>query len=1027
MSFIADLHIHSHFSLATSKELTPEHLHLWAMRKGVDVIGTGDCIHPGWLSELQEKLEPTQTGLYRLKTTYHLAEENIPEAQEPLFILSTEISNIYKKKGRVRKVHNILIIPDFRTASLIQQKLKLLGFNITSDGRPILGMDSYDLLRLVLDINPRCVLVPAHIWTPWFSVLGASSGFDSIEECFEDLTPYIHTLETGLSSDVPMNRVIGKLDRFHLISNSDAHSPDRLGRNANIFFCDKSLDAISEAMARHQSETIDLFPQEGKYHFAGHRKCKVSLPPDEAAYHQGICPVCHKKLTSGVLDRVFQLASKTLPDEESISPRFHYIIPLPEIIAEIINTKSSSKKVMEKYFQTLKILGPELKILLQIPCSRIAEHAGGELAEAIERLRQRRVMITPGYDGEYGVIKVFRPGEAQNYAQKSSLFHDESPLTRPTTYPLLSFNIHQVLEQKVLYSAIPDSSTEQKAAYPITDELQKAAIAHDQGPAVVIAGPGSGKTYVLTERIARLISQNIAPSEKILAITFTTRAAQEMRQRLMSHPSLHQQASSIPISTIHALGLQILREIPPYSSFRLISEAEKIKIIQSFPQAQNQSSAKIANYISLLKNHALNFRFNEVFQEIANEYEFYLHNNQLMDYEDLILLPLNLMRENDQIYSQIQNRYRFILVDEFQDVNPAQYDFLKIITHPQDNNLFVIGDPLQSIYGFRGAYPSIFETFLQDFPQSTTYRLGKSYRCGDKILKAAYELIGSGNGLEGVPEKGKVNIVQHATDRSEAEFIARSIDATTGGTRFFAYDSGVAQAQSETPLSEFAILCRTTRQFPAIITALNNHGLPYQTAQAGNLIDSELLAEIILYLRKILETNKENNGPVENLLKNYFVQNLPEKNVAKDDQKIFMEIARDFGNDVKGFIDFIDLNAPIGLYANKENAVQLLTLHAAKGLEFEHVFISGCEEGIIPYSLFENQEADTEEEKRLLFVGMTRAKKTLSLNYADSRKIFHQNMNLPPSHFLSAISPTNAIRTKSNLPEKREGQQLSFF
>jgi DNA helicase-2/ATP-dependent DNA helicase PcrA len=235
-----------------------------------------------------------------------------------------------------------------------------------------------------------------------------------------------------------------------------------------------------------------------------------------------------------------------------------------------------------------------------------------------------------------------------------------------------------VLEQKVLYSAIPDSSTEQKAAYPITDELQKAAIAHDQGPAVVIAGPGSGKTYVLTERIARLISQNIAPSEKILAITFTTRAAQEMRQRLMSHPYLHQQASSIPISTIHALGLQILREIPPYSSFRLISEAEKVKIIQSFPQAQNQSSAKIANYISLLKNHALNFRFNEVFQEIANQYEFSLHNNQLMDYEDLILLPLNLLKENDQICSQIQNRYRFILVDEFRML-PAQYDFLKII------------------------------------------------------------------------------------------------------------------------------------------------------------------------------------------------------------------------------------------------------------------------------------------------------------------------------------------------------------
>ena len=956
-----------------------------------------------------------------------MAEENIPESQEPLFLLTTEISNIYKKGGKVRKVHNVLMIPDFRTASLIQQKLKLLSFNITSDGRPILGMDSYELFRLVLDINPQCVLVPAHIWTPWFSVLGASSGFDSIEECFEDLTPHIHTLETGLSSDVPMNRVVGKLDRFHLISNSDAHSPDRLGRNANIFFCDKSFDAIIEAMASHRSETIDLFPQEGKYHFAGHRKCNVSLPPDEAAYHQGICPVCYKKLTSGVLDRVFQLASKTLPDEESISPRFHYIIPLPEIIAEIIHTKSASKKVMEKYFQILKILGPELKVLLEIPCSQIAEHAGGELAEAIERLRQRRVMITPGYDGEYGTIKVFRPGEAQSYAQKSSLFHDENPLNRPTAYPLLSFNIHHVLEQKIRYSAIPDSSSEQDTVYPTTDDLQKAAIAHDEGPAIAIAGPGSGKTYVLTERIARLISQNIAPSEKILAITFTTRAAQEMRQRLMSHPSLHQQASSLSISTIHALGLQILREIPSYSSFKLISETEKIKIIQSLLQVQNYSPVKIVNYISLLKNHALNFRFDVTFQKIANQYQFYLLNNQLMDYEDLILLPLNFLQEDAEFRSQIQNRNGFILIDEFQDVNPAQYEFLKIISHPQENNVFAIGDPFQSIYGFRGAYSGIFETFLQDFPQATTYHMGKSYRCGDKILKAAYEVIGSENPLEGLPEKGKVNIVQHATDKSEAEFIARSIDAMTGGTRFFAYDSGVAQAQTEIPLSEFTILCRTTRQFPAIIAALNNHGLPYQTAQAGNLLDSELLSEIILYLRKILENPEENKCTVENLLKAYFEQNLSEKNDTIDNRNIFMEIAKDFGNDLKSFIDFIDLNAPTGLYEAKENAVQLMTLHAAKGLEFEHVFISGCEEGLIPYSLFENQETDPEEEKRLLFVGMTRAKKTLTLNYADSRKIFHRNMKLPPSHFLAAISPANAIRTKSNLPEKHEGQQLSFF
>lgn len=264
MSFYADLHIHSHYSLATSKDLTPSFLYLWGMRKGIKVIGTGDCLHPGWMTELRESLEEAGEGVFRLKDiALPYSRVGIPGAEEPLFLLTTEISNIYKKGGRVRKVHNVLLFPDFESAERLQQKLRLLGFNLTSDGRPILGLDSRNLLELALEINPQITLIPAHIWTPWFSVLGASSGFDSVEECFEDLVNHIHTLETGLSSDIPMNRLVGRLDSFHFVSNSDAHSPDRLGRNANLFDCPPNYFDMMEALRKKETETVDLFPQEG--------------------------------------------------------------------------------------------------------------------------------------------------------------------------------------------------------------------------------------------------------------------------------------------------------------------------------------------------------------------------------------------------------------------------------------------------------------------------------------------------------------------------------------------------------------------------------------------------------------------------------------------------------------------------------------------------------------------------------------------------------------------------------------------
>lgn len=334
--FIADLHIHSRFSRATSKNLDPEHLAIWAQKKGIKVVGTGDFTHPGWISELQEKLIEAEQGLFRLKPD--LAESIKPEIpvscqDSPRFMLTSEISCIYKKNHKTRKVHHLILMPDFDSVLKLNRKLEQIG-NIRSDGRPILGLDSRNLLEIVLETSDQAFFIPAHVWTPWFSLFGSKSGFDDIEECFEDLTPHIHALETGLSSDPPMNRLLSQLDRYVLVSNSDAHSPAKLGRESNLFETPLDYDAMVRAMTHGQgfSGTIEFFPEEGKYHLDGHRKCQVRLHPEETRSHNGICPVCGKPVTVGVFHRVDDLADR---DHPKISKDFFSLIPLTEILSEI--------------------------------------------------------------------------------------------------------------------------------------------------------------------------------------------------------------------------------------------------------------------------------------------------------------------------------------------------------------------------------------------------------------------------------------------------------------------------------------------------------------------------------------------------------------------------------------------------------------------------------------------------------------------------------------------------------------------
>ena len=408
MKMIADLHIHSRFSMATSKEGTPENLDFWARKKGISLIGTGDFTHPVWREELKERLVSEGNGLYRLRDEYVKEESRKFPGEGTRFVVSGEISSIYKKNGKTRKIHNVILLPSLEAADAMAQRLEKIG-NIHSDGRPILGLDSHDLLEMMLDVCPEGILIPAHIWTPHFSVLGAKSGFDSVEECFEELAPYIHALETGLSSDPAMNWRISKLDRYQLVSNSDAHSPSKLGREANLLDIDCSYEGLYRAIQTGEGleGTVEFFPEEGKYHFDGHRKCGVSLSPVEAERLGGICPVCGKKLTMGVDHRVEQLADREEGFVKEDGKKYESLVPLPEVISACMGYSTASKKVQGCFEQMIQTLGTEFDILRNVPSEDIKSCAGERIAEGIENVRTGKVKRIPGYDGEYGKIQLF--------------------------------------------------------------------------------------------------------------------------------------------------------------------------------------------------------------------------------------------------------------------------------------------------------------------------------------------------------------------------------------------------------------------------------------------------------------------------------------------------------------------------------------------------------------------------------------------------------------------------------------------
>ncbi len=413
MKFAADFHIHSKYSRATSPSMDLESLDKWAKIKGVKVLGTGDFTHPEWLKNLKEKLEPAEPGLLKL--------QNFDSSTR--FILTAEISCIYSKGGKIRKIHIIVFAPSFEVVDKINFELNKIG-NLKSDGRPILGLDVKELAKIVLDADKNCLVVPAHAWTPWFAIFGSKSGFDSIEECFDDYSKYICAVETGLSADPKMFWRISKLDRITLISNSDAHSPQKIGREANVFDTELSYQGIMDAIKIKDKNkflyTIEFFPEEGKYHYDGHKDCDLRLSPKESKKYNNFCPICGKPLVIGVLNRVEKLADRP----ESFAPEnaipFKSLIPLQEIIAESLGVSVVSKQVDKFYNNLTENLGSEFEILLESERINLEKYSLPEVAEGIIRVRNGKVDIEPGYDGVYGKIKIFGEKEKINKKKLSN-------------------------------------------------------------------------------------------------------------------------------------------------------------------------------------------------------------------------------------------------------------------------------------------------------------------------------------------------------------------------------------------------------------------------------------------------------------------------------------------------------------------------------------------------------------------------------------------------------------------------------
>lgn len=1147
MKFVADLHIHSHYSRATSKDLNFEQLSKWAQLKGVQVVGSGDIAHPGWLQEMKEKLEPAEEGLFRLKEEFAapLRKEVPPACRgEVRFMLAGEISNIYKKNDKVRKIHNVVFLPSFAAVEKLQAELEKIG-NIRSDGRPILGLDARDLLEIVLQTDAQAHFIPAHVWTPWFSLFGSKSGFDSIEECFEDLTPHIFALETGLSSDPPMNWRWSALDRYTLVSNSDAHSPQKLAREANVFLCELSYPAMFAALKSSDPQqfggTIEFFPEEGKYHYDGHRKCGVRWNPKTTIEHGGICPECGKPVTVGVMHRVELLADRKEGERPvgihppgANRPSFTNLIPLPEVLGEVYGVGAASNRVAQGYEQLLARLGSELFILQDAPLEALEKIAGTRLAEGIRRVRAGEVQLAAGYDGEYGTIKLFEEGEKEIFAAQLDLFGTKSPrqgkpgekpesaqsksASKPDLFtsappaqadgeapdspqppppappqPRVSepeaarqYRANPLAPEGTDFRETPHPGDSQNPLFAGLNPEQREAVLCTDAPLIILAGPGTGKTRTLTHRIACLVSEKGVAPENILAVTFTNKAAEEMAGRLANllSPAV---AKRVTVKTFHAFGALILRAegealgIP--GRFTILGEEDRHSLLkEKYPGLAEDDIGQFLEYISAVKNKLIAPESPLVeslypprearsapeprFAEVYREYESALRAHHAVDYDGLIMQPIRLFESFPEILEKYRQRYRWISVDEYQDINYAQYRLLRLLAGPE-TNLCVIGDPDQAIYGFRGANREYFLKFREDYPAARAITLTRNYRSTRNILEASRQVIakkaekGEIDLWSDIISKTRLEIYQAPTHKAEAEYVVHQVERMVGGVSYFSLDSGRVDGDGEDAagrsFSDFAVLYRIGALGYFLEEAFQRSGIPYQATGQISFYQRKEVRELlaclwlihhpgtVFHLQKISPQLRpallELSGAAENLpvtellerIERFISESRGEKAAAKRAELLqkLAQRAQPFGNRLGDFLESTALQRETDEYDPRADRVALLTLHASKGLEFPVVFIIGCEEGLIPYRR-KDKPTDAEEERRLFYVGMTRAQEKLILTHAQKRFLFGEMQQNPPSRFLSDIEAALKEYTKmqgaKKPPKEKPGdKQLKLF
>ena len=1276
MTFYADLHVHSKYSRATSRDCDLEHLAVWARKKGIGIVATGDFTHPAWRAELKEKLVPAEPGLFRLRPDLERAvEARLPPACRSSrtavrFMLSVEISTIYKKLDRTRKIHHLIYTPDFDATERVVDSLSRIG-NLHSDGRPILGLDSRHLLEIALESDPGSYLVPAHIWTPWFAALGSKSGFDAIDDCYGDLSHHIFAVETGLSSDPPMNWRVSSLDRFRLVSNSDAHSPEKLGREVCVFDTELDYFALRKALETGEGYggTLEFFPEEGKYHLDGHRHCHVSFSPGETREHGGRCPVCGKPLTVGVMHRVEDLADR---GEEAAPPEtagpMRSLVPLPEILSEIHQVGPKSKTVARHYESLLGRLGPELPLLDTLPLEDIGPAASPLVAEAVSRLRKEEVIRDAGYDGVYGTIRLFRDDELHRHTRGAALFQEAGvaapqgdpdpshPATnrrlpdvsagpdgeQPRTEPARSRSPDRAMPDCGSPDALAGSDSEQGRAETVParprnsnragpdrgssgapagpdaaprrtepaspriqdpdraipdrgrpdvsagssvaqewvetasprprgadratpdrrppdalaglDADQRRAVEAVTGPLLVVAGPGSGKTRTLTHRLAHLVTHHAVPPSRCLAVTFTRRAAGEMRDRLRTLlPDVWEQ---VPLHTFHSLGLSILREhwnaAGLQRGFRIASEAERLQLLRDVLQVSERKARGRLSAISHAKRTGTP-PADEGAGEAFEAYERAMETRNLCDFDDLVIRAADALESTPGLQADYRRCHAWVCIDEYQDVDEQQVRLVRQLV-PPDGNVCAIGDPDQAIYGFRGADVRFFSEFQRDFPGAEVVRLKRNYRSGRNIVTLSSQVIArSGSASSSGPHSGPhtepspapssvphpaplpaprsepsstppsgphpqpslapssvpatgeapdlVTIHEAPTGKAEAEFIVQSLERMLGGHSFFSIDSGRSPDGEgrDLSLSDFAVLYRTEAQAVTLAEALQRSGLPFQQRSHRRLLEHPGVAALLDALREA-----PGAGPIRERLEAvcsgvarsagetpeaypvrerldavcsavarsagevpeaYPARERPdavcpgvarqpaerpetvpsgeprERRVARpateapgasvllEARELLRPLAGACGDDLERFLSALSLDTEIDTWDPRADRISLLTLHAAKGLEFPVVFIAGCENGLLPLTWGKAEPAALDEERRLFYVGVTRAKTKLFLCRAKRRLWRGKVRELPPSPYLSDVEERLLERRLSRIPDKRkktDGQMKLF-